>query len=776
MSDQLPPTQYANPGLYDDLIFGLPRPHSLLGNQQEVVQSNVGQSLAPTVEDNQFDDIDSDGPSGRDDQQDHVEGHVANGVVLSEGGGAHGGQKDQSGGMGVHGQDRGSVAVTLEEHHNEVVTEDGSDLTVRKSVSAQQSNISNPGGVKGSKAVGKARVEPPKSPQKSKYGMTLKTDRSGHTSLLNSAMKDLQSYPPDVTFCARDGKLEVNRLLLSLYSPTLNSVISDWAPSTSILLPDFSIVSVRILIELLMFGYSSYQDFHEIQDIPCEDFENVFEIAKLLQIQITRKNVQEMKEVEDVKAETKKEYIEEEIKDEYSSGNLKIKFEDVKVEIKNEHVKDEIKEEMEEVKDVKVETKKENIKAIDSEKEKEKAKNTNTSKTKEVDNTSLQNDGLEHELDVLEHELDVWNTNLTCKEKFSGSTAKKCKQSLRLSEKPIDNFLNSDGTRPPSHSNPRRQAANVKQQMNTARPLQPSNLEKSEKAERNKLKGSTKEIRKGKENNIPDKGYRKDDTNPLKVSFAPLEGNIKDIGERFATNSAKKDSTANAEETTTYAAKKDRTTNGEETTTYAAKKGSTANDEDTITNNAMVKDSTATCEQNQTLSKNNFQTKYLSMSNTISKETFKQDGEKSIFEVTCKESKAEFHQDKFISGGQGLCILFKESWMTPNAFEKVAGSKAKKYKESLKVNGKPIKHLIDPDGLLDQKYICELCSKSFIHKSKLVQHMSSHDSGSFDKKDGKDLEEEKQCRCECGAIYKNPLLLKFHKNQDCVRRPTNHVK
>jgi len=596
MSDQLPPTQYANPGLYDDLIFGLPRPHSLLGNQQEVVQSNVGQSLAPTVEDNQFDDIDSDGPSGRDDQQDHVEGHVANGVVLSEGGGAHGGQKDQSGGMGVHGQDRGSVAVTLEEHHNEVVTEDGSDLTVRKSVSAQQSNISNPGGVKGSKAVGKARVEPPKSPQKSKYGMTLKTDRSGHTSLLNSAMKDLQSYPPDVTFCARDGKLEVNRLLLSLYSPTLNSVISDWAPSTSILLPDFSIVSVRILIELLMFGYSSYQDFHEIQDIPCEDFENVFEIAKLLQIQITRKNVQEMKEVEDVKAETKKEYIEEEIKDEYSSGNLKIKFEDVKVEIKNEHVKDEIKEEMEEVKDVKVETKKENIKAIDSEKEKEKAKNTNTSKTKEVDNTSLQNDGLEHEL---------------------GERSK---------------------TRLTSRSNPRRQAANVKQEMNTATPLQPS------------------------------------------------------------------------------------------------------------------------------------------MSNTITKETLKQDGEKSIFEVTCKELKAEFHQDKFVSGGQGFCILFEGSWLTPNAFEKAAGSKSKKYKESLKVNGKPIKHLVDPEGLLNQKYNCELCSKSFIYKNKLVQHMSSHDSGSFDKEDGTDIEEEKQWRCECGAIYKNPLLLKFHKNQDCVRRPTNHVK
>ena len=66
--------------------------------------------------------------------------------------------------------------------------------------------------------------------------------------------------------------------------------------------------------------------------------------------------------------------------------------------------------------------------------------------------------------------------------------------------------------------------------------------------------------------------------------------------------------------------------------------------------------------------------------------------------MTCKESKGEFHHDKFISGGKGLSIFFNDTWMTPGAFEKLAGSKAKKYKESLYVNGQRIIKLIDPNG------------------------------------------------------------------------------
>jgi len=72
--------------------------------------------------------------------------------------------------------------------------------------------------------------------------------------------------------------------------------------------------------------------------------------------------------------------------------------------------------------------------------------------------------------------------------------------------------------------------------------------------------------------------------------------------------------------------------------------------------------------------------------------------EENVYEVTCKESKGEFHHDKFISGGKGLSIFFNDTWMTPGAFEKLAGSKAKKYKESLYVNGQKIIKLIDPNG------------------------------------------------------------------------------
>jgi len=122
--------------------------------------------------------------------------------------------------------------------------------------------------------------------------LNLKTDRSAYTSLLNSAIKELRGYPTDITLCAQDGKLEVNRLLLLINSSILKSAIPAWFPSSSILLPDFSIVSVRIFIELLSSGCSSYQDIQDVQDIPKEAFEDVFKIAKLLQIQLNSKNVQ----------------------------------------------------------------------------------------------------------------------------------------------------------------------------------------------------------------------------------------------------------------------------------------------------------------------------------------------------------------------------------------------------------------------------------------------------------------------------------------------------
>ena len=43
-----------------------------------------------------------------------------------------------------------------------------------------------------------------------------------------------------------------------------------------------------------------------------------------------------------------------------------------------------------------------------------------------------------------------------------------------------------------------------------------------------------------------------------------------------------------------------------------------------------------------------------------------------------------FPFSRFASGGNGECIQLGEEWMTPNKFEIRAGSKAKKYKVSIK--------------------------------------------------------------------------------------------
>ena len=51
----------------------------------------------------------------------------------------------------------------------------------------------------------------------------------------------------------------------------------------------------------------------------------------------------------------------------------------------------------------------------------------------------------------------------------------------------------------------------------------------------------------------------------------------------------------------------------------------------------------------------------------------------SIFQI-----KYYFPFSRFASGGNGECIQLGEEWLTPNKFEIRAGSKAKKYKVSIK--------------------------------------------------------------------------------------------
>ena len=66
-----------------------------------------------------------------------------------------------------------------------------------------------------------------------------------------------------------------------------------------------------------------------------------------------------------------------------------------------------------------------------------------------------------------------------------------------------------------------------------------------------------------------------------------------------------------------------------------------------------------------------------------------------VFDIRCKATTGKFHISKFKSGGEGKCIFSNDDWYTPNEFEKVSGSRAKKYKVSLFVNNRPIIKLLE---------------------------------------------------------------------------------
>ena len=76
-----------------------------------------------------------------------------------------------------------------------------------------------------------------------------------------------------------------------------------------------------------------------------------------------------------------------------------------------------------------------------------------------------------------------------------------------------------------------------------------------------------------------------------------------------------------------------------------------------------------------------------------------------IMEVTCKDLKGLFHTDKFEKGGVGECIKYGDEWFTPNKFESLAGSKARKYKMSIRcaANGSPIGEYIAKGYLVERK-------------------------------------------------------------------------
>lgn len=60
--------------------------------------------------------------------------------------------------------------------------------------------------------------------------------------------------------------------------------------------------------------------------------------------------------------------------------------------------------------------------------------------------------------------------------------------------------------------------------------------------------------------------------------------------------------------------------------------------------------------------------------------------------VKCGKNSATFHPDKMRTQGRklGECIYFKGKWVTPTEFESMSHVQARKWKQSIKFEGKPI--------------------------------------------------------------------------------------
>ncbi|XP_059055195.1 deformed epidermal autoregulatory factor 1 [Achroia grisella] len=71
-----------------------------------------------------------------------------------------------------------------------------------------------------------------------------------------------------------------------------------------------------------------------------------------------------------------------------------------------------------------------------------------------------------------------------------------------------------------------------------------------------------------------------------------------------------------------------------------------------------------------------------------------------VLPVRCKNTSAEFHKQRFGSGGRGRCIKYGRNWYTPSEFEAKCGrGSSKDWKRSIKFGGRSIQALID-EGIL----------------------------------------------------------------------------
>ena len=95
--------------------------------------------------------------------------------------------------------------------------------------------------------------------------------------------------------------------------------------------------------------------------------------------------------------------------------------------------------------------------------------------------------------------------------------------------------------------------------------------------------------------------------------------------------------------------------------------------------------------------------------NEGSKENVKKTAKIEKYVVKCNGKEGKFSLSSFHSGQVGKSILFDNTWMTPNQFEKVAG-KSKNYKRSLKIDGESLGKFLERKNIKNptRKRICEM--------------------------------------------------------------------
>lgn len=85
------------------------------------------------------------------------------------------------------------------------------------------------------------------------------------------------------------------------------------------------------------------------------------------------------------------------------------------------------------------------------------------------------------------------------------------------------------------------------------------------------------------------------------------------------------------------------------------------------------------------------------------------DGE-VILEVECGGNKGLLYLSRLCQGSKGPCILFKDTWLTPNEFQYVSGREtAKDWKRSIRHHGKSMKLLLAKGVLSVHPPVCD-CS------------------------------------------------------------------